>query len=139
MLYLSPRTQTVMNRALQVVVLLYQAVAALVFVYALYLATDWLRNPFIGGFFEHTLVLNGSDTSEDGKMWAMYEQGFKVGDQLVAINGTPLSTSVQLKEILASRNVGEAVTVEIRTTDGTVKAVQIFLQELSSADRKSVV
>ncbi|HEY5729920.1 MAG TPA: PDZ domain-containing protein, partial [Anaerolineales bacterium] len=134
MLYLSQRTQTVLNRVLQIVVLVYQAVAVLVFISTLYLATDWLRNPFIGGFFEHTLVLNGSNTSEEGKSWEMYEQGFDVGDQLVSVHGAPVSTSDELREILASKKVGEQVTVEVRTTETTVER-KIFLQELSSADR----
>jgi signal transduction histidine kinase len=135
MVYLSQRTQAVLNRALQIVVLVYQAAAVLVFITAIYLAVDWLKNPFIGGFFEHTLVLNGSDTSEEGKTWAMYEQGFDVGDQLVSVNGVPISSSAQLKEILGARNVGEAVAVEIRRTGGELEARTIFLQQLSAADR----
>ena len=132
---ISQQTQTVLNRTLQVIVLGYQAVAVLVFIAALYLAVDWLRNPFIGGFLEHTLVLNGSDTSEENKSWAMYENGFKVGDQLVSINGTPISTSDQLKQILGSSTVGSDVSVVIRTIEEGEKTVTITLQEFSSSDR----
>ncbi len=82
----SQRFQTVLNRLLQGIVLVYQAIAVVVFIAGLYFAYDWLRDPFIGGFFEHTLVLNGSDTSEEGQQWAMYEQGFKLGDQLVSVD-----------------------------------------------------
>ena len=45
MLYLSQRTQDIVNRVLQIVVLGYQAVAVLVFVFSLYLANGWLKNP----------------------------------------------------------------------------------------------
>lgn len=135
MLYLSKRTQAVLSRALQVVVLVYQAIAALVFIFTLYLATDWLANPFIGGFFEHTLVLNGSDTSEKGKHWAMYAHGFDVGDQLLSVDGVPVSTSDQLKEILASKKAGDVVAVEIRTVEGSVEKRDILLQLLLPADR----
>ncbi len=135
MLYLSQRTQTILNRALQIVVLVYQAVAILIFVSTLYLATDWLKNPFLGGLFEHTFVLNGSNTSEEGKSWAMYEQGFDVGDQLLTVDGTPVSTSDQLKQTMASHAVSDTVTVEVRTTDGTVVEKEIILQEFSNADR----
>jgi signal transduction histidine kinase/putative methionine-R-sulfoxide reductase with GAF domain len=135
MLYLSQRTQSVLNRVLQIVVLVYQVAAVLVFFTTLYLATDWLRNPFIGGLFEHTLVLNGSDTSEEGQMWAMYEQGFEVGDQLVSLDGEAVSTSAQLKEILASHDAGDQATVGIRTTQGTLEERQIVLREFPTADR----
>ncbi|HSO13133.1 MAG TPA: GAF domain-containing protein [Anaerolineales bacterium] len=135
MLYLSQRTQTILNRVLQVVVLFYQFVAVLVFIRTLSLATDWLRNPFLGGFFEHTLVLNGSDTSEVGEKWAMYEHGFDVGDQLLSIDGVPVSTSDQIKEILGSHQFGDRVTVEIRTTEGNLERAGIILQALPAADR----
>ena len=131
----SQRSQTTLNKILQIIVLGYQAVAVLVFIATLYLAIDWLKNPFIGGFFEHTFVLNGSDTSEDNKSWAMYENGFKVGDQLISINGIPISTSDQLKQILGSSTIGSDVSVVMRTTEGLEKTVTITLQELSSSDR----
>jgi signal transduction histidine kinase/putative methionine-R-sulfoxide reductase with GAF domain len=135
MLYLSQRTQSVLSRALQIAVLFYQVAAIVVFITTLYLANDWLRYPFIGGFFEHTLVLNGSDTGEEGKMWAMYEQGFDVGDQLVSLEGEAVSTSAQLKEMLGSRQVGDQVTVGIRTTQGTLEERQIVLREFPISDR----
>jgi signal transduction histidine kinase/putative methionine-R-sulfoxide reductase with GAF domain len=136
MLYLSQRTQAVLSRALQIVVLVYQVIAALVFLSAMLPGRmDWLKNPFIGGLFEHTLVLNGSNTSEEGKSWAMYEQGFDVGDQLLAIDGAPLTTSGQLKQIMASHKVGDTVTVKIRTAEGILVEKGIVLQEFSNADR----
>ncbi|MEP0807212.1 MAG: GAF domain-containing protein [Chloroflexota bacterium] len=135
MTHSSQTSRNFLNRTLQVVVLVYQFAALLVFAVSLYLAGDWLKNPFLGGFFEHTFVLNGSDTVEPGKTWAMYAQGFKLGDQLVSVNGRPVSNSEQLREILALHETGEQVTVEIRTTSGTVREEKIFLQQLSTADR----
>ena len=132
---LSQRTQSILNRALQIIVLVYQAVAVLVFVSTLYLATDWLRNPFLGGLFEHTFVLNGSNTSEDGQSWAMYTQGFSVGDQLISVDGMPVTTAGQLKSILGSHMAGDQVTVEMRTTAGAVEKTAITLQEFPEADR----
>jgi PDZ domain len=134
-LYLSQRTQTVLSRVLQIVVLAYQAVAVVVFVSTLSHATDWLRNPFIGGFFEHTFILNGSNTSENGKSWEMYRQGFVIGDQLLAVDGVPVSTADQLREILSSHRPGDQVQVEMRTAEGASETKGILLQELSSADR----
>jgi len=136
MLYISEKNQALINRILQAVVLVYQGVAVIVFIATLTTAGEWLRTPFIGGFFEHTFVLNGSDTSVDGQSWQMYQQGFKVGDQLVSINGEPVGNSIQLKEILKTRSINDTVDVVMRTPDGE-KTATILLQEISSADRSA--
>ena len=133
-MYLSQRTQSILDRIIQAVVLVYQAVAVVVFISTLYLAVDWLSNPFIGGFFEHTYVLNGSNTSEDGESWAMYTGGFKFGDQLLSVDGTPIKSSNELKAILGSIAKAD-VTVEMRLADGTVETALIPLQEFPAADR----
>ena len=95
----------VLSRILQIIVLVYQAIAVVIFALTLFMATNWLSNPFIGGLFEHTFVLNGSDTSQEGKTWAMYERGFNVGDQLLSVDGVPVSTSDQLEGILRNNFV----------------------------------
>ena len=133
-MFSSQRFQTVSNRLLQGIVLVYQAVAIVVFIAGLYFAYDWLRNPFIGGFFEHTLVLNGSDTSEDGQQWAMYEKGFKLGDQLVSVDNREIFRSNDLLTILQSHLVGDGVPVEIRTADGIVQT-NITLRSFSTGDQ----
>ncbi|GAB4463166.1 MAG: hypothetical protein Kow0070_23260 [Anaerolineales bacterium] len=131
----SPSSRNFLNRTLQVIVLIYQFAALLVFAVSLYLAADWLKNPFLGGFFEHTFVLNGSNTVETGKTWAMYAQGFKLGDQLLAVDGAPVTSSARLREMLGSRAPGDQVTVTMRRTDGTTTTTSIVLQQLSTADR----
>ncbi|HXF84712.1 MAG TPA: GAF domain-containing protein [Anaerolineales bacterium] len=131
-------TQTIqitLGKILQGIVLVYQTVAVVVFISGLYFAYDWLRNPFIGGFFEHTLVLNGSNTREAGGNWALYEQGFKLGDQLVSVNDTPISNSDDLRRVLASLSVNQTIPVELRTKEGELRRVNITLQALSPTDR----
>jgi hypothetical protein len=135
MVYFSQRTQSFVNRVLQTVVLVYQAVAVVIFISILTSAGEWLRTPFIGGFFEHTLVLNGSDTSVENNSWAMYQEGFVVGDQIISVDGFPVRNSNQLNEILASHTVNDTVDVVMHTKDGEDKAVVIPLVEFPSADR----
>ncbi len=130
----SQRFQAVLSKVLQSIVLVYQAVAIVVFIAALFLAHDWLKNPFIGGFFEHTMVLNGSNTSERGRDWALYELGFKLGDQLVSVNGRAVSNSDELKNILGSLPVNQAVPVVMRTPEGEVEA-SVTLQPFSRSDQ----
>jgi len=134
-MFSSQRSQTVLNRVLQGIVLVYQIIAVVVFILGLFYAYDWLRNPFIGGFFEHTLVLNGSDTSEEGQHWAMYEQGFKLGDQLVSVDDREIISSSELMNILGAHFVGDTVPVEIRTSDGIVQKTNVTLRAFSSEDQ----
>ncbi|MEP7136906.1 MAG: GAF domain-containing protein [Chloroflexota bacterium] len=134
-MYPSERFYEVSNKVTQYIVLVYQAVAVVVFIAGLFFSYGWLKNPFIGGFFENTLVLNGSDTKEPGQHWQMYAQGFKLGDQLLSINGEKISNSNDLKKVLAATSVGQTVSVAIHTTSGAVKTVDIVLQSFSSADR----
>src|SRR5512145_2180518 len=130
----SNRFNTIVSAVTQSVVLIYQVIAVIIFVVSLFSAYAWLKNPFIGGFFEQTLILNGSDTREAGEHWALYDKGFKLGDQLVSVAGTPISNSTDLLEALEMRYVGENVSVAMRTLEGVTKEVQITLESFSSTD-----
>ena len=131
------RIHTVVSKFMQSLVLVYQAIAVLVFVASLFLAYDWLKNPFIGGFFEQTLVLNDIDTTEDGKHWALYEQGFKLGDQLVSVDGQTISNAKDLDAALGSHSVGDVVSVTLRTVEGPERSVDVTLQQFPASDRIS--
>lgn len=133
----SYRTSTVLSRVMQWLVLVYQAIAVLVFLASLYLAFDWLKNPFIGGFFEQTLVLNGVDTTEAGKHWPLYTQRFKLRDQLVSVDDRQISNAANLSAILSSHRSGDIVPVTIRTFEGEVRTVQVTLQPFPRADQIS--
>ncbi|HLF73164.1 MAG TPA: GAF domain-containing protein [Anaerolineales bacterium] len=124
-----------MNRILQSIVLVYQGLAAVVFILALYFAYVWLRQPFIGGFFEQTLVLNGSDTSEAGKHWALYAQGFGLGDRLEAVEDRPIKSAADLNRVLRSFRTGETVDVTMRRPDGGARTVAVTLRPFPFADQ----
>ncbi len=130
----SQQFQTVLNRILQGIVLVYQAIAVMVLIAGLFFAYGWLKAPFIGGFFEHTMVLNGSDASEEGQHWAMYEQGFILGDQLVSVDGKQITSSNDLANVLKTHLVGDTVQVELRTSNGIVQKT-ITLSKFPPADQ----
>jgi len=134
-MYPSQRFHEVSNKVTQYLAMGYQLIAVIVFIAGLYFSYAWLKNPFIGGFFENTLVLNGSDTLENGKHWALYEQGFKQGDQLLSVKGARIENSTDLKNILESSIVGQTVSVEMLTRAGEKKPVTITLQSFSATDR----
>jgi len=126
---------TFANKTVQSVVLIYQGVAVLVFAFSLYFAINWLQTPFIGGFFEHSLALNGSDTTVDDTQWAMYAQGFKLGDQLVSLNGQPVSNSAGIGNVLDSLSDGQTIPGIIKTTEGEFKPARVTLKPFPTADR----
>jgi len=63
-MYQAYRFNRILSKVVQSVVLVYQGIAVVVCILSLFFAYNWLKNPFIGGLFEQTMVLNGSDTSE---------------------------------------------------------------------------
>ena len=129
------RLNTALSKITQSIVLVYQGIAVLIFVGALLLGYEWMRNPFIGGIFEQTMVLNGSDTSQTGKHWALYEAGFKIGDQLVSVNGQSVSSGRDLDRILSSLAVGQTVPVVLRMPEGEERSADITLQSFPFSDR----
>jgi signal transduction histidine kinase len=131
---MNQNANTLFNRSLQATVLLYQGVAIIVVGLSLYLAYGWLNKPFIGGFVENTLVLNNSDTTVDDAQWAMYAQGFTLGDQIVSVGGQPVSNSRELGAALDSFNTGQTVPVVIKTTEGELVTADIPLTSFPTSD-----
>ncbi|HJR81376.1 MAG TPA: GAF domain-containing protein [Anaerolineales bacterium] len=123
------------SKTTQWIVLIYQTIAVLIFAASLILGLDWLNDPFIGGMFEQTMVLNGTDTREAGKHWTLYEQGFEIGDQLVSVNGRSISSGEELHNTLMTLQIGQTVPVEMRTSEGEVQTVDVTLQSFSTPDR----
>jgi signal transduction histidine kinase len=138
-MYQAYRFNRVLSKVVQSVVLVYQGIAAVVVIASLFLAYNWLKNPFIGGFFEHTLILNGSDTSEAGRKWALYEQGFGFGDKLESVGNQAISNADDLSKTLGSFRNHETVPVTIRMSDGDLRTVNITLQPFPLGDQIAYV
>lgn len=129
------RFDTALSKFTQNILWVYQGIAVVIFLASLWYGAGWLQKPFIGGFLEQTMVLNGSNTSESDKDWPLYAQGFEIGDQLVSIDGQPVSSAEDLDRILSSSAVGETVSVTMRTTVGNLETKDITLQPFPIADR----
>ena len=128
------RVNDALGKFTQWLVLIYQTIAVLIFGASLILGLDWQNDPFVGGLFEQTMVLNGTDTRVPGDHWALYEQGFLIGDQLVSVNGQPVSNGEDLHNTLINLQIGQSVPVEMRTTEGDVRTVDVTLEAFSSSD-----
>jgi signal transduction histidine kinase len=131
------RFNTVTNTVTQSIVLVYQVLAAVVFIVSLFAAYGWLKNPFIGGFFEQTMVFNESVSREPGQEWALQAAGFKLGDQLVSVAGHQIQNSSDLLAALETLRVGQTVPVVMRLVEGETREVNITLQALAPVDQLS--
>jgi len=126
---------TLVSRTLQGLVLFYQGIAVLVFVFSIYYGLRWLSQPFPGGFFEHTMVLNNSDTTVEGEQWELYRQGFSLGDQLVAVNGERITNAADLDRALASLQTGQTVTLQFNDPEQGIITTDVTLTGFPAEDR----
>lgn len=116
-----------LTQALTGIVFLYQALAVLAVVWALVLASSWLREPFLGSFYEHTLVF--TDTGSLTGAWEFNSQ-VASGDQLKAVNGVEVNNSRDVRDVIVGNFVpGESVTLTIDFADGTTRDQVITLQQ----------
>ena len=114
-----------LGRILTGIVFLYQAMAAVVVVWALILAAGWVREPFLGSFYEHTLVF--SDPGSETGAWE-FNKVVSSGDRLVAINGEQVNTGKDVRKVLANFVPGENVAVTVEFKDGNTRELNILLQ-----------
>lgn len=128
------RYQTLISQTLQWVVLIYQISAVVLFMTGIFLANRWMEQPFLGAFYEHTLVFNGTGPAENTPAWALFHQ-VKVGEQLAAIDGIPVSSSEEVRIILKDRFPGEQVEATIRAQDGSERSQSVTLRAFPPSSR----
>ena len=81
------------------IVLIYQAFALFVFFACIYFGIGWIKEPFIGSFYEHTLIFNDSGPTQKGTPWAL--NGLVAsGDQLIAVNHIPVQSQNDVRKVI---------------------------------------
>lgn len=131
----SLNVNTVVSRTLQALVLLYQGIAVVVFGFSVLYGFRWLSQPFPGGFFEHTLVLNNSDTTVAEQKWELYRQGFSLGDRLISVHGQAVSNAADVNKALGSLQVGQSVSLVLNDPDEGLKTTDVTLIAFPAEDR----
>jgi len=125
-----------LSRSLQVLVFTYQFIAVAAFVAALVFAASWLKTPFLGAFYEHTMLFNGAGpTEEDAPEWELHEADVHLGDQLIAVNNIPVHSASEVQNILSGFFPGETIPITIRTMAGEEKTLDVTLNAFPSVDR----
>ncbi|GAB4417130.1 MAG: hypothetical protein Kow002_03400 [Anaerolineales bacterium] len=106
----------------------------MVFILALFIAGAWVKQPFMGAFFEPTLVKNASTPSQTEITWPLHNLGVQHGDQLVEVAGQSVQNSRDVEQALSGYFPGENIPVVIRSKEGIDTTYYITLQRFSSED-----
>ncbi len=122
------------NNVLQWMLVLYQIAAVVVFMLSLYLGIYWIRQPFLGAFYEHTLVFNGTAPGNPGPEWALYKQ-VAIGEQMTAINGAKVQSESDIQTALLGHFPGEDVAVTVRSTSGAERVVNVTLHAFPASSQ----
>ncbi len=135
----SPPTQipAIMDRTATGTVLIYQIVALIAFAIFPMLAARTFSTPFIGAMLEQTMVVNETGPRDPGS-WAAYRQGLnQFGEQVKAIQGEPVRTAEDIRQIVRQYNIGDPINITFTDLAGERQTIEVALQTLPSADRFS--
>lgn len=127
------RSSALLSRVLQGLVSFYQLVALVAFVAALILANAWLKTPFMGAFFEQTLMFNGATPNGGSDTWDLYNQGVRLGDRLSSVNDVEVTSSADVEKILSGFYPGETIPVGVES-GGVQKILNVKLNSFPADD-----
>lgn len=130
----SERFKQILNRVMPVVVLVYQGAALAAFLIVPFLAYNWLRLPFLGGFIEQTMIVNQVRPSERAA-WPLLEYASEFGYQVVSVAGTGTPRASDLQAALKDFSVGDRIEVQLRNPSGQVETHTITLQSFPVNDQ----
>ena len=136
-LMLDDSVDFIQERAAPALVFIYQLTALLCFAIIPLLAANWLRQPFIGAFLEHTLMINTVTPTRPGT-WDLQGQGLPFGYQLAGIDDHPIGDSRQFSQVISTYQAGQQVSLTLRRRlDGPPETITrvVTLRQFPTADR----
>ena len=117
-----------LNNVLTWIVFIYQFVAVVVFFASIYLAIGWIKEPFIGSFYEHTLVFVDTGPVQKGSAWE-FNALVSSGDQLVAVNHVPVSNQKDVRKVITGHFFpGETIPLTVRFANGETRDLDVTLR-----------
>jgi signal transduction histidine kinase len=131
----SLRISLTLNRILQFIVLVYQAIAIMLFIAALFFANAWLKQPFLGAFFEPTMAQSDAGPMKPGEAWQLVNQGVGHGDQLISVAGQEIRNARDVQEVLKGFFPGETIPVVVKALDGQIQTYDVTLHRFPTSDR----
>ena len=120
---------------MQFIVLVYQAIAVIIFIVALFFANAWLKQPFLGAFFEPTMTRNDAGPTNPSEAWQLVNQGVQHGDQLISVAGEEVHSARDVGGVLKGYFPGETISVTFRSVNGEVQTYDVTLHRFPAPDR----
>jgi len=105
----APRSASRLDRIPVIAVVIFQSLAALAFLAMPLLAIGYFSTPFLGAFFDNTMVNNGVSPTPVPEHWDLMRQGIGYGDQLIMLDGQPVTNARQMQAILQKHTAGETI------------------------------
>lgn len=106
--------------------------AAAVLILSILLSISWTRTPFLGALFDRALVLTDAAPVGAHSAWDLRDLNSQQVYRLVAIDGSPVSTSAEVQAILDRRARGQAVAVTLEAGNGLSRTHDVVLGEFES-------
>ena len=119
----------------QVATAVYLFIALSAFLFMPIWAAKWLETPFIGAMVEQTMVFNGASSVERPSRWDARNQGLVFGYQLVKVSGQSVSSADDLEIVLRSYEVGDQVTLWVKSSEGQEKSYSVRLIAFPQQDK----
>jgi signal transduction histidine kinase len=131
----APRSGSRFDRLLVIAVYIFQALAALAFLAMPLLAIGYFNTPFLGAFFDSTMVNNGVSPTPIPAHWDLMQEGIGPGDQLIMLDGQPVTSAGQMQAILQKHIPGETIPAVINMRGGDRQEFQVTLSTFDIQDR----
>jgi len=117
-----------LNNVLTGIVFAYQVVAVIVFFACLAKAIGWVKEPFIGSFYEHTLVFVDTGPTQKGSAWE-FNALVSSGDQLIAVNHVPVQNERDVRNVIVGNfHPGETIPLTVKFANGETRDLNVDLQ-----------
>ncbi|MBL8055774.1 MAG: GAF domain-containing protein, partial [Anaerolineales bacterium] len=123
---------TLSDRLLEWTVLAVLIVTVAIYAITPYLALTWWRQPFLGAFVEKTFIFNGVGDPAD-PAWSA-RAVIPDNNQLLAVDGVPVTDSQGLRAALAGREAGDVVTVTSQSQAGVTRTDRVTLSAFPLSD-----
>lgn len=131
---LTARSRKLLEFIPPILILTYHGIAVVAFLVIPFLASSWLKVPFPGGFIEQTMMVNHTAPADPAD-WPIVGYGEEIGNFLVEVAGTEVSTTAELRAALGNFVPGETIPLTIRTSEGALETVDVTLSIFPQADR----
>ncbi|MEW6092701.1 MAG: GAF domain-containing protein [Chloroflexota bacterium] len=132
----SERLNRFTNRFLQIIVLVYQGLALVMFIIVPFLAYNWLRLPFLGGFIEQTMMVNLVNPAEP-EAWPLLDYVPGLGYRVMQVAGVETPRTSDLRAVLSDLSAGVTVSVTLLAPSGQTETHEITLHTFPVRDQIS--